>query len=323
MARAEAVAGGVARSQSQARRRLSENVVSWILLAPGLVALGLFVFAPMVDNVFVSLRDQRLTSIESPYVGLDNWERLLDDGTLWSSLRFTLLYTAITVSLSVLTALTLALALMDRKWLRRIVGTIILAPIATSLVVSSAGWRLFFDIDGALNEALTWVGIEGPNWLNEPTTAKVAIIAVGFWSMTGFSYLLYQAALSHVPRNIRDAGRVFGAWERRGAKFRLIAPLMHRTTAVATIVTTIIAIKAFDQVYALTQGGPAGATRTLAFLSWEQSFLFYNLGAGAVAACILVALVLCVTAVEFAILAHFDRRGRRPVRLAETTDAQV
>ena len=198
--------------------------------------------------------------------------------------------------------LALALALFDRHWSRRLVGTFVVLPIATSLVISSAGWRLIFDSNGALNEILRAVGIEGHNWLNEPDTAKAAIIVVGIWAQTGFALLLYQAALSQLPPSIIDAARVFGCWRGILVKARLIVPLLHRTTGVVVIVSTIVALRTFDQVYTLTHGGPYGATRTLAYYSWEQAFSFFDLGSAAVSSSVLVALVLIVTGVEVLVL---------------------
>jgi multiple sugar transport system permease protein len=282
-------------------------LLGWLLLVPAAAALVAFVIGPMVANVFISLRDERLTTPSAPYVGLRNWEKLIDDGTIWSSLALTLVYTAITVAASVALALALALSLIDRPFLRPVVGAIVVLPVATALIVACAGWRLLFDVSGGINAALAWFGIAGPNWLNEPTPARVVIIVVGFWSMTGFALLVYQAALSRVPSSLIDAARLFDSWEGIRPKFRLVVPLLWRTTAVAILFSTIVALRAFDQIYALTSGGPYGTTQTLAFLSWQQSFQFYNLGAGAVAATILVLLVLVVSAVELAFL-----RRRQP-----------
>ena len=180
-------------------------------------------------------------------------------------------------------------------------------PIATSLVVSSAGWRLLFDIQGGFNQLLHGVGIDGPNWLNETAWAKAVIIVVGIWAQAGFALLLYQAALSQLPPSLVDAARVYGCWRGVRMKARLVLPLLHRTTVVVLIVSSIVALRTFDQVYTLTAGGPYGETRTLAFATWEQAFRFFDLGSAAVTSTLLVALVLLVTTAEVLVLRRVGR----------------
>lgn len=263
----------------------------------------------MLWGVVVSFRDRRLTSADSPWVGLDNWRALIDDGTFRSTLGFTVLSTVAIVGACTLLGCALALALYDRLWLQRVVGALVVLPIATSLVVSSAGWRLLFDIQGGFNQILHTVGLPEPNWLNETSWAKVVIIVVGIWAQAGFALLLYQAALSQLPPSIVDAARVFGCWRGFRVKARLVLPLLHRTTAVVVIVSTIVALRTFDQVYTLTAGGPYGETRTLAYYTWEQAFSFFDLGKAAVTSTLLVVLVLFVTAAEVLILRRMGPRA--------------
>jgi ABC-type sugar transport system permease subunit len=265
----------------------------------------------MGQDVVVSLHDKRLTSTEEPYVGLDNWRRMLDDGTLVDSITLTLAYTVITVGVSVVFALCLALFLHDRPWLRRIATTIIVLPIATSLIIASVSWRLIFDVSGGLNQALEWLGLDGPNWLNEPTPARAVIMVVGIWAQAGFALLLYQAGLARVPPSLLQAARLYGVGRGLRYKLYLVVPLLHRTTGVVLVVSTLIALRAFDQIYALTHGDPYGTTRTLAFLAWQQSFVFFDLGLGAVTATVLVGLVLIVVAVETAMV--WTLRRIRPI----------
>lgn len=293
------------------REMRSDRVVGLAFLVPALAGLGLFVLWPMAHDVFVSLHDRRLTSPESPFVGLDNWRSSFDDGSLAASLKLTLLYTLVTVVISVGLALCLALYLNDRPWLRRIVSIAIVLPIATSLIIASVSWRLIFDVTGGLNQVITALGFSSHNWLNEPASAKGVIMVVGIWAQTGFALLLYQAGLARVSPSIFQAARLYGVGRGIGFKIHLIVPLLHRTTGVVVIVSTLIALRAFDQIYALTHGDPYGTTRTLAFLAWQQSFTFFNLGQGAVTATLLVGVVLVIVAAESLLLQRIGRA--RPV----------
>lgn len=286
-----------------------ERGVGWLLLLPAAVPLAVFAVGPMLDDVFISLHDRRLTSPGDPWTGLSNWHQLFSDGLLGGSVLLTVVYALVTVTVSGLLGLSLALYLVDRRRMRLVVGTLAVLPLATSLIIASAGWQLFFNADGAFNELLGWVSLGSVDWLGQPLPARVAIVVVGIWSQTGFAVLLYQASLSRLPASTVDAARVFAAWRGFGAKLRLVVPLLYRTTLVVVVVSTITALKGFDQIYALTQGGPNGATQTLAYLTYELSFTFYDLGQGAAAATLLLVLVLIVVAVQYVLLRHLRHEG--------------
>ena len=291
----------------EAARR--DSRLGLVLVLPAVAGLALFVIWPMVDTVRISFFDRRLTTRDAPFEGWGNWVSVLSDPTFLSAFGFTSLYTVLTVAGSVVLALVLALALIDRPMLRRVVGGLVVLPTATALVVASVGWRFVFDLRGALNRLLGMVGIERINWLDEPATARGVLVLVGIWGMTGFALLLYQAALAKVPGDVVDAARVFGRWRGIRNKAVLIAPLVGRTTLVATVVSTIVTLRAFDHILALTMGGPNGATENLAYLAWQRSFRFYDLGEGAVASTVLMLLVFAVAGVELVLMRRLTRRG--------------
>ncbi len=297
-------------------RELTQRVVAardarfgLVLVAPAVLGVALFVIWPMIDAVRISFFDRRLTTRDAPFEGLSNWQSILSDPAFLSSLGFTAIYTVLTVIGSVVLALVLALSLIDRPLLRRIVGPLVLLPTATALIVASVGWRFVFDLRGALNRVLGVVGIERINWLGEEGTARAVLIIVGIWGMTGFALLLYQAALANVPGEGFDAARVFGRWRGIRNKATLIAPLVGRTTLVATVVSTIITLRAFDHILALTMGGPNGTTENLAYLAWQRSFRFYDLGEGAAASTVLMLLVFAVAGVELVLMRRMTQRG--------------
>jgi ABC-type sugar transport system permease subunit len=288
---------------------MRDRTLGLVLVAPAVIGLGAFVVWPMLDTVRLSFFDRRLTTLAAPFEGLGNWISIFSDPAFLASLWFTALYATLTVAVSVVLALVLALTLLDKPVLRRIVGPLVLLPTATALVVASIGWRFVFDLRGVLNRFLGLFGVERINWLNEPATAQGVLIFVGIWSMTGFALLLYQAALSKIPRDVFDAAKIYGRWRGWRNKATLIAPLVNRTTIVAVVVSTIVTLRAFDQILALTLGGPNGATENLAYLAWQRSFRFYDLGEGAAASTVLVVLVLAVAAVELLLLQRLSKKG--------------
>jgi len=286
-----------------------DRTIGVTLLVPAVIGLGLFVVWPMIDAVRLSFYDRRLTSREAEFEGLGNWVSIFNDPAFISSLGFTALYAVSTVTVSVALALALALAFVDRPVSRRLVAPLVLLPTATALIVASVGWRFVFDLRGVLNRLLGLFGVERINWLTEEGSARAVLILVGVWSMTGFALLLYQAALNSIPAEVFEAARVFGRWRGIGNKLSLIAPLVSRTTAVAIVVSTIVTLRAFDPILALTEGGPTGSTENLAYLAWQRSFRFYDLGEGSAASVVLVALVLLITGAELLVLRRTAAKG--------------
>lgn len=102
---------------------------------------------------------------------------------------------------------------------------------------------------------------------------------------------------------------MFGRWRGIRNKLTLIAPLVGRTTIVAIVVSTIVTLRAFDQILALTGGGPTGATENIAYLAWQRSFRFYDLGEGSAASAVLVVLVLLITGIELLVLRRLAAKG--------------
>ncbi len=292
------------------RRRLPDWLVAGVLVVPTLAVLATFVLWPLVGNVFVSLYDRRLTMRSSPYIGLENWRQVLGDPDLWAAARFTFVVTAILVVVIVAGTLSLALALHDRPLVRKFVAPAVVLPVATSLAIAAVAWRLIFGISGPVNQVAGLMGVSGPNWLHEELPARVVVLVVGAWADAGLIFLLFAAALSRLPRTLVDAAQVFGRWHGFGHKLRLFVPLLNRTVAVAVVLATVAALQSFDAILLLTDGGPGGATRTLAFLAWERSFRFYDLSEGAVAATVLSVVIFAITVAEGAWL----RRALDPTR---------
>lgn len=289
--------------------RRQEKWLGAAVLAPAAIALVAFVMWPMIDAIRLSFFDRRLTSREAPFEGFSNWLAVASDPAFAASLWFTALLAVSSVVIGVGLAVTIALALADRPRLRRVVAPLVILPAATSLVVAAIGWRFVFDLRGVLNRSLELFGIERINWLGEPATAQFVVVLVTVWGSTGFSMLLVQAALGALPAPLIEAARSFGVWRGVVNKTVYIAPLIGRTIMVATVVATIVALRAFDAIVALTEGGPQNATENLAYLAWQRSFRFYDLGEGAVASTVLALVVIVVTVAELVVLRRLSQRG--------------
>jgi raffinose/stachyose/melibiose transport system permease protein len=176
---------------------------------------------------------------------------------------------------------------------------VVLSPLAVSYI-----WKFIFDFKGPLNGFLGWIGMEPRIWLADPTLALWAVLIVMAWQTTGMVMVIYLAGLATVPIEIEEAAALDGAgtWRR----FRHITvPSIRPSIAIASTLMLIQGLRVFDQVLALTGGGPAGATETLATQVYKQTFALSNFGFGAA-----LALVLTVIMLFFSVLQQAAAKER-------------
>jgi raffinose/stachyose/melibiose transport system permease protein len=204
-------------------------------------------------------------------------------------------FLVLTNVLGLLFALALNRGLKTRFVLRTLLFMpVVLAPIAVSYV-----WKFIFAFDGPLNQTLGAVGLKSwqHDWLADPTLALMSILLVMVWQNIGFTMVIYLAGLATVPVELEEAAALDGAGT--FARFRRITiPMIQPSVAIATTLTLIQGLRIFDQVLALTGGGPAGATHTLATEVYQQTFVFNNFGFGAALALVLSVLILIFTVAQ-------------------------
>jgi multiple sugar transport system permease protein len=342
----------------------------WLFIAPALAVLGLFLAVPVIMAVWVSVSDWggRGSPFASTvgYVGLDNYRAILSGGTLaerdfGTSLRNNAYYVALVVPLQ--TALALALAvLVNARMLRGrgLFRTAFYFPSVTSSVAITVLWLFLFSTTGAVNQALGWVGLHGPNWFNDPrgllhlllsavgvsdspaalaghgflgitwwdwlsgpSVAMFAFILMAVFSTSGTFMLLFIAALRNVGEEIDEAGMVDGAsaWQR----FRFLTLPMLRPTLFTVLTLGLIGCwQVFDQIYTGTQGGPAKTTVTPAYLSFTTAFNNQQWGQGAAISFILFAIIVVLTLLQRWLLGGApDAPDRRRSRRGRATAMAV
>lgn len=249
----------------------------------------------------VGLRQLRTGDL--PFAGLDNYARLLGDEVFWLTLRHTLVFVGISVVLEVVIALGIALVVNDeRVWLSRVTRVLLLVPWGVPPVVNGLLWAFIFNAQyGYLNRTLHALGLisEYVNWLGDPRLAMGAVITAYVWRTTPFNILLYHAGLQGIPRHYYEAAEVDGAGAWRGF-WHITLPLLRPVIAVSLILRTTFAFMVFDEIFAITQGGPGNATWVLAWYTYRAAFQPpFNIGLGAAAAWVL-ALILAVAGLAYA-----------------------
>lgn len=300
--RAEPAATDAVRPRKPSRRRRrKEALAAYLFLAPDAIGLLVFVVAPMVLALGVSLYEVDGFGGYT-YVGLDNFRQMADDPLLWHSVRVTVKYVLAFVPLSFVVALGLAMLVRDQfrgvGWVR----TAFFLPHVISLVVIGLLWQfLLVDKQGAVPTVLRPVGLGDVSLLGSPTLAFATYVAISVWFLMGYQMLIFLAGLKDIPKEYEDAARVDGAnaWQR----FRHVTwPLLRPTSFFVVVTSTVGAVaglQAFDLVYVLTRGGPANATSTFVFYIYKQAFTFSNYGYAAAMTTVMVGFLVAVTGLMF------------------------
>jgi ABC-type sugar transport system permease subunit len=165
-------------------------------------------------------------------------------------------------------------------------------------------WLFFLNTQiGVVNQLLKTLGVPGPNWLNDPATALLALVVVGVWKGFGYNVVLFTAGLAAIDREVYEAAALDGA--RGWTTFRHVTwPLLSPVTLFVVVMGVIGSFQVFASVQLMTRGGPANATNVLVYHIWEAAFRFFDVGYAAALATLMAALVALLTIVQL-------RRGER------------
>jgi len=276
------MSGGAATLDRQAagampRRRHNYARRYWWFVVPcGAVVIGTIVF-PWVFTLYMSLHEFKLGGGRS-FAGLANYEKLVSDERFLLSILRTLYFTALAVLIPMVLGLLAALAFHRKFPLRGLARTIFILPMMATPVAVALVWTMMFHPQlGVLNWLLQQVGLPPSMWVYAPDTVIPTLVMVEVWHWTPLVMLILLGGLASLPLDPYEAAKIDGAnaWQ----AFRHITlPLLAPFLVVALIIRTIDALKAFDTIYVITQGGPGTASETINIFLYLQAFAYYNLG---------------------------------------------
>lgn len=295
------------------RRKLGiqgrQTAWAYVFLAPAFVLFVVTVFYPMIRAFQFSLYRWPLGSAAKTFVGLDNYQRLLDDVLFQKSIANTLYFTIATVVPTLAIALGIAL-LLNRRDLRArgLFRTIYFVPVVTSLVAVAFVWRILLEPTfGLVNAIFRLVGLHGPGWLADPDWALNGVVLMTVWRDVGYYMVIFLAGLQTIPRDIYDAAEVDGA--SRWQTFRRITlPLLNPSIVLAAVIGVIYGLQLFTQVYVMTgspqrlAGGPSDSTESIVLFIVQQAFRPLEMGYPSAAAIVLFVLIMAVTLVQLRLI---------------------
>jgi multiple sugar transport system permease protein len=284
--------------RGEPRRRARTTLRRLLPLAPALILLVVFMAGPILWSVYIAFTNETLTgsaSVNSRFVGVDNFVKMFGDEDFRNSLLLTFVFVVGSAVVGQNT-LGLIIALLQRgrgRVVRSVVNGVVIAAWVVPEVVAAACWFSFLSEEGTLNEVLGAIGLS-QDWLF--TAPMIAIILANVWRGTAFSMLVYSAALSDVPGELLEAAAVDGAttWRRL---VHVTLPLIRRSILSNLMLITLQTLASFGLIYALTGGGPGTASQTTPLYMYEQAFRYFEIGYGSA-----MALVMLVIGAAFSLV---------------------
>ena len=277
------------------KSRKKENM-GYLYIAPWLIGFVVLTLYPFVVSFGYSFTNYDMFKMD--FVGIRNYANIFqNDKTALSSLGKTLFYTAVSVPLKLFVALMVALMLNKIRRGRTLFYTIFYLPsILGSSVALAILWKYLFKKDGLVNLLLGAIGIQGENWLGNPSLALPVMMLLPLWQM-GAPMVLFLAALKNVPQDLIEAAKIDGAKKVR-IFFKITLPMMSPTIFFTTIMTTIASFKVFDQVFVMTNGGPSKASYMYVLHIYDYGFKQFKMGQSSTAAVIFFVLLLILTIIQ-------------------------
>lgn len=281
----------------------SRQLHAWLLLLPALALLVAFTHYPAVATLWRSLTATGMAA--GSELHLDNYRYLLDDPVLWQVLSNTFWYAAITVPVSMVLALTMALWVNRQS---RQVGILRLAyftPTILPMISVANIWLFFYSPEiGLLNSVLGYFGIPGQNWLGDPDLSLYSLMAMTIWKEAGFFMIFYLAALQTISPDLYRAAAVENANPTYVFR-RITLPLLMPTTLFVLVNAILNAFKLVDHLFILTKGGPNNASNLLLYYIFENAFSFFDTAYAAALTVVLLVILMGLALLQFGV---FERR---------------
>ncbi len=275
--------------------KTKRNIIGYSFIAPAILFFIVFTIIPLIMSIYLSLYRTNIYFINMEFVGIDNFKRIFSDTQLWTSIKNILFYTLMAVPLNI--AISLSMALLTNTNIKgaKAFRFIYYLPGVTSAVAASTVWLWLMNPSyGLLNNILTSLGLPPGTWLTHSKTALFSVTIVTVWMGVSANMIIFLAALQNIPTQLYEAARLDGA-NKIVMFFKITLPIILPTMYFILTMTLIGAFQLYDQVFVLTQGGPAGATWTPVYLIWQNSFGNTASQAGYAAAQSIVLFVIIMT----------------------------
>lgn len=288
-------ASGAIRRSRWRFRSVDQHPVGYLFTLPYIIFFVAMIAYPLGFAIYLSFHEWSIVSDEKPFVGLDNFRRLIHDDLFWKALRNTLKFLVVNVPVTVVVSLILAVALNRGIRGRTFFRTAYFLPYVTAGVVIALIWKWMFATDGGIiNDALSAIGLGRIGWLTSPFWSMITIALMVAWKQMGFYVVLYLGGLQGIPRQLYEAAEVDGA-NALQRFWTITVPQLRPITLLVVILSTIVGFQLFTEPYIMTGGGPLNSSLSVVLYIYQKAFSSLEFGYAAAIGMVL-AVVIMVTA---------------------------
>jgi len=271
----------------------------YLFISPWIIGFLVFGLYPIIMSLYYSLSQYDVLRIPQ-FIGLRNYsDLLLNDNYFWGSIWNTLFFTVVRVPLVIIGSLLLAVLVNNAIKGVKIFRTIYFIPsIITGVILSSLWLWILNPQYGLINSILSYIGIDGPLWLNDPNWSKPSLIMMSLWSIGGGRMLVFLAALQSVPQHLYESVELEGGnwWH----KFKHITlPLISPIIFLWSILEVIVSMQVFIEAYIMTKGGPLNSTLFYSLYLYNKAFDDFEMGYASAMAWILFVITMIITLIMF------------------------
>jgi len=274
----------------------------YLFLIPACIILGAFIFYPLLQAVWMSFTDYNMIS-DPAFVGFENYKEIVEDDLFWKTLGQTFLYLIVVVPTLVILPIFLAILVNQKIKGIGFFRSAYYVPVVTSMVVVGITWKWVYADQGILNYLLESAGIiDGPvHWLTSPTSSIFAVMAVTVWKGLGYYMVIYLAGLQAIPSDLYEAADIDGAnkWKQI---FHITIPMLMPSIIIVTIMSSISAMKVFEEIYVMTGGGPLNSSKTLVFYIYQEAFEKLRMGYASAVGVILLLITLVLSILNLKVM---------------------
>lgn len=280
------------------------TTTAYLFLAPALILMGIFTFWPVGYNTWLAFHDYAIADGSATWNSFAHFKYIYNEALFHQALKNSLLYLLVVPCIQ-LAALVMAKLVNNRLPGMTFFRATYYIPVITAISVAGVAWAFVYKYDGMLNGFLGWAGhalglLASPqahiDWLGDPGIAIYAVMGFTFWKGLGYYMVLYLAGLQAIPAEVEEAAILDGAnvWERF---WRITVPMVKPTILLCTLLSTIGAMKAFQEVIVLSRG--QADTYTALYYVYDQAFRNYNFGRAAAAGLVVTFFCMLLAIVQF------------------------
>lgn len=281
--------------------KAKEARLGWLFVLPALIGFSIFTFGAIIRSLYYSFTDWDLLT-KPKFVGLKNYIDIFTNDKYFYQYMGNTLFFVITLVPIVLVFSLLLAVLINKKskgLSSKIYRVILFLPSITSTIAVSMVWMWIFNPNmGLINNILGLFGLKGPNWLNDPSWAKPALVIMRVWQMSGYYMIMFLTGLQTIPGGLYEAAKIDGA-NKVQSFFRITIPMLANTTFAVVIMLVIEAFNMFESIFIMTSGGPLGSTSTMMYYIYEKSFIEYKMGYASALSWIFFIIIFIITLIQY------------------------